>query len=260
MVERTFFYAVWPMLKLFTTIWLILLTNYILSSLGAWFFLIVTCIIVSIIIRVKKRRYFSFLAVFGLLYPLLVSIPLLFLQQGTTFFELSFGSGVIIISQEGLRSAMLYTVRILATISVIALFLFTTPFVHLIHVFKQLQFPTFFLTLLILTYRFFFELFESLMKILQAEACRHFRRYTFIERFSLYSNIFGMLILRALHRGTRVHRAMVARGFTGVFPILNFHPNKFHIIIYCVAMSFISLGAILINIYIPLNMDLAGAL
>ena len=232
------FYVV-PVLKLISTIWMIMLINYIINSDIAFIaniFLVIFYFLSAFILKINMGYYIKFLFVIGIIFPIIIVLPLLFSKEGPILWSFNIFSIKIAIYQLGFNSARDFLFRMLANTSIIAFFILSTPFTHIIHIFHQLRFPSIFITVITLTYRYFFLFFENLIKILRADDCRRFEKYSFKKRFTHLGTIFSMLLLRSFRRGTKIHQAMLARGYNGDIPDINYKPKLMNTIFYLISM------------------------
>ena len=239
--QATLFFSVSPVLKLFHTVWLLLVVNTLLPDPRFWAILSLGSICISLLVRMKFSRLLKFIGILGIIYPLIVAIPLIFITSGTIWKNFFIGSWNIPITFEGIIAAGTYFLRIFTNVTIVAFFILSTPFTHVIHALRQLKTPTVFTSLLMLTYRYFFFFFENLVTIIQADESRHIRKLSFKARFSHLANLFGNLLLRSLHQGVNVHRAMLARGYNGEFPLLEFRSNR-KATIYYITIILVYLG------------------
>jgi cobalt/nickel transport system permease protein len=79
--------------------------------------------------------------------------------------------------------------------------------------------------LLLMTYRYVFVIEQEYLRLLRAAKIRGFQPGTNRSTYRTYSNIIGMLFVRAAARAERVHQAMLCRGFKGKFYSL----QEFHV-------------------------------
>ncbi|MCF2141768.1 MAG: cobalt ECF transporter T component CbiQ [Candidatus Lokiarchaeota archaeon] len=230
--RNSFFFAVSPVIKLIVTIGFIILTNNVITKACIWLGLSIIIILSNIGFRNNNRQFFKFVLVLGIIYPFLIAIPLIFFTSGTEWWRFSIGSLTITTTIEGLQLAVNYFLRILTTIIIISFLICSTPFIQIIHALRQMRIPSIVSSLLILTYRYFFFFFDNLVTLLRADATRHLQKLPFKARFIHLSNLFGHLLLQSIHQGASIHRAMIARGYHGEFPLLEFSINPKSTLVY----------------------------
>jgi len=89
-----------------------------------------------------------------------------------------------------------------------------TPFPRLLAAMGRLGAPAVLVATLHFMYRYLYVLADELGRMAQARRARSFRRTGRLD-WGLLTGLIGVLLLRALERGERVHAAMVARGWDG---------------------------------------------
>ncbi|MHA1476082.1 MAG: cobalt ECF transporter T component CbiQ [Promethearchaeota archaeon] len=244
--QKTRLFYIFPIVKLISTLWMIIVANYVINSEKGFLGHIVISIVLifsAALLKINMKRFFKFLIVIGIIFPLIVAFPLLFTKEGLTLWTFNILSIEISVTQLGFNLARNFLFRILANMAIITFFILSTPFTHIIHIFHQLRFPSVLITIITLTYRYFFLFFENFIKILRADDCRRFQKYKFRKRFTHLGTIFSMLLLRSFSHGTKIHQAMLARSYNGDLPDINYHPKVIHTLLY-------SLGIALLNVVI----------
>ncbi|UYP44665.1 hypothetical protein NEF87_000950 [Candidatus Lokiarchaeum ossiferum] len=243
---RTFF--VFPLFKLLISIFMIVVINQFITTYLVWIGLILLLFSAAIAVQINIKRYLKMLLGLGVIYPIIVGIPLIFITKESIIWSFQIHSLTISVSELGLIGARDFFFRIMCNVSVILFLVLSTPFIHIIHVFHQLHFPKIITTIMVLTYRYFFLFFENLIKILRADDCRRFSKLPFKKRFNHIGTIFSMLLLRSMQRGTKIHRAMMARGYSGEIPDISYKAKLTPTILY--VGSFVILNLLLFIIFI----------
>ena len=241
--QKTRLFYVFPIIKLISTIWMVIVANYAMNSEKGYIghiIIIVVLVLSATLLKINMKRYFKFLVVIGFIFPLIIAFPLLFTKDSPILWSFNILSIKVSVTQLGFNLTRDFLFRMLANISIIAFFILSTPFTHVIHIFHQLRFPSVLITIITLTYRYFFLFFENLIKILRADDCRRFEKYKFRKRFTHLGTIFSMLLLRSFNHGTKIYQAMLARCYNGDLPDINYTPKYLDTIFY-------SLGIILLN-------------
>ena len=95
-----------------------------------------------------------------------------------------------------------------------------TPFPRLLAAMGRLGAPAVLVATLHFMYRYLYVLADELGRMAQARRARSFRRAGRLD-WGLLTGLLGVLLLRALERGERVHAAMVARGWDGTIRSLD---------------------------------------
>ncbi len=110
----------------------------------------------------------------------------------------------------------------LAALVVIA----TTPWNNLIRALESVGVPRFLLLVIQFIHRYLFVISEQAQHMRLAARSREGRRRAGLSRFRSAAGALGVLFARSWERAEGIHRAMLARGFTGQFLTLE-HPH-FH--------------------------------
>lgn len=95
-----------------------------------------------------------------------------------------------------------------------------TPFHSLLAALRRLRVPPMLVATLQFMYRYLHVLTEELDRMVLARRARTFRRTGALD-WGLLTGLIGVLFLRALERGERVHAAMLARGWDGTLRTLD---------------------------------------
>lgn len=95
-----------------------------------------------------------------------------------------------------------------------------TPFPHLLGALSRLGAPAVLVASLHFMYRYLFVFTEELDRMVKARRARTFRRAGWGD-WGRFSGLIGVLFLRSMERGERVHAAMLARGWDGTIRSLD---------------------------------------
>ncbi|HWE40348.1 MAG TPA: cobalt ECF transporter T component CbiQ [Isosphaeraceae bacterium] len=148
------------------------------------------------------RRWLAFLPLFGFL-------------AATLAFSRTHAGGVEML---GVALSILArnTLALLALLTLAGV----TPFRDLLGALRRLGAPAVLVATLHFMYRYLFIFGEELGRMARARRSRTFRRSGRLD-WGLLSGLIGVLLLRALERGERVHDAMLARGWDGTIRTLD---------------------------------------
>lgn len=89
------------------------------------------------------------------------------------------------------------------------------PFEQLLATLRRLRVPAVFIAMLSVMYRYIFVLWDELARMRTARRARSFGEQRLLESWQTSGQMIGTLVIRALDRSDRVHRAMSARGWDG---------------------------------------------
>jgi energy-coupling factor transporter transmembrane protein EcfT len=113
----------------------------------------------------------------------------------------------------------------------------TTPVAQLARALEWLRVPRLLILVVQFLYRYLFVLSEEAQHMRLAALCRQGLRRSRRSRFHAAAGALGVLFARSSERADGVYRAMLARGFSGHFPLLS--PSRFGV----ADMAFLILAA-----------------
>jgi len=153
--------------------------------------------------------------------PLCVALVLLVVQAlmtgQTPFCTVNVGSWKMVAKEEGLALGLLQSSRILGAVGVLLLLSAVTPAHELFLGLRWCRFPKVWVEIALLMYRYLFVCLEEAAELLDAQRIRlgYGRPRTAIISAG---NLVGAVMGRSLEQSARTHEAMIARGYTGVYP------------------------------------------
>ena len=118
----------------------------------------------------------------------------------------------------GWISCLSIIVRALLTVSASIILVCVTGFPAICRALEQLGTPRIFAMQLLFLYRYIFVLLEEGARLSRARDLRSLKGKG--RGMGSYGSLIGNLLLRTWERAERIHRAMLARGFTGQFHTL----------------------------------------
>ncbi|MGW8193230.1 MAG: cobalt ECF transporter T component CbiQ [Desulforhopalus sp.] len=123
--------------------------------------------------------------------------------------------GPLAVSSEGTHLAALITLKTNAIVLSLISLLGTSRIAALGHALEGLHFPGRLCFLLLFSYRYIFVIYQEYQRLSRAAKLRCFVPATTIHTYRTYGYIFGMTLIKSWNRSTRVHQAMLLRGFNG---------------------------------------------
>ncbi len=153
-----------------------------------------------------------------------VNVMILFLWfflPFTTGGEELYSKGIFIITKEGVLLASTLTIKANAMMLMFIAFVASTPVTTAGHAMGQLGIPDKLVHLFFFTYRYIHVIYDEYKRLKTAMLIRGFIPKTNIHTYRSYAYLVGMLLVKSSGRATRVHDAMLCRGFTGKFYSLN---------------------------------------
>jgi len=170
-------------------------------------FILAMLLISKVPLRFVMKRS---LVIFPFILLVVVFIP--FLKKGELAGFLNVGTIHLAVSYGGLW--MVWNVIVKSFLSVLAMILLgsTTNFQILLKGLEQLHLPKVFLMTLAFMYRYLFIIVDEAMRMERAHKSRYFGGQA-LRQIRIFSNIIGLLFIRAYERGERAYQSMCARGF-----------------------------------------------
>lgn len=121
------------------------------------------------------------------------------------------------VSRPAFETLTSLVIKTSATVAILATLLETTTLAELGQGLAGLGVPRIFVQLILMTERYVFVLTEEFSRLRRALRVRGFRNRMDRRSFAIIGDVTGMIFLRGHERSQRVHHAMAARGFDGVF-------------------------------------------
>ncbi|MEM1171177.1 MAG: cobalt ECF transporter T component CbiQ [Cyanobacteria bacterium P01_H01_bin.35] len=163
---------------------------------------------------VSRLRYPGFF-----LFGIIILLP--FLSGETIIWKFGF----LTIRQEGCLAVILIVSRFFAIITTGIILFGTSSFLTTIKGMRRLGLSPIITDMLMLSYRYIFELSHQLNMMFKATKLRGFQRSKISWRnLSVYAALTGSLLVRSYQQAERVYQAMLLRGYGNVFN------NKNHLI------------------------------
>ena len=165
------------------------------------------------------------LQLFARLDPLAVAKRLLAVNTFTLFLgltlPLTYGGedfvqlGPLSLSVDGLWLTLLITLKTNTMVLSLIALLGTSTIANLGHALETLHVPKRLCFLLLFSYRYVFVIHQEYQKLSRAAAMRCFVPATTVHTYRTVGYLFGMTLVKSWNRATRIHQAMLLRGFNG---------------------------------------------
>ncbi|NJD09888.1 MAG: cobalt ECF transporter T component CbiQ [Gemmatimonadetes bacterium] len=188
---------------------------------GAWLEMGAVAALVVALSRYAHVPLATFLlrATVPLAFLALASLGVLLLAPGATVARL----GPVVITDGGIERLGAALLRGGAAIGAGVLLVSTTRFADLVEALRELRLPAAVTAALGLAYRFLYLLLDELAQVQRAAASRNAGAGR-VPRRQLLLGVTASAATRSFARSERVHRAMLARGYTGSLPSLRPQP------------------------------------
>lgn len=122
--------------------------------------------------------------------------------------------GPLAIRQEGVMDAVLIASRFLCIITVTLILFGTSPFLTSIKAMRALGMPAILADMMLLTYRYLFEMAETLTTMRTAIRLRGFDGSRFSrQNMRTVAALVGSLLVRSYEQADQVYKAMILRGY-----------------------------------------------
>jgi cobalt/nickel transport system permease protein len=151
---------------------------------------------------------------------------------------------------EPLSAALLYTLRINAAALLSMLFVVSMGIGNLVPALSKLKVPGKLVSLLTLTYRYLFVLYQRVFYSVLSIRLRR-PRQTVIMTWRSYAAAFASVFAGAFFRSRKVKLAAGARGFEGVFPITRTFKWRTRDSLACAGTAFMAALLLFVNALLP---------
>ncbi|MGB3509468.1 MAG: cobalt ECF transporter T component CbiQ [Microcoleaceae cyanobacterium] len=185
------------------------------ATVNDWY-LIPLMLLVTVILYAVSKLPLSFL-ITRLRYPgffllgMIFSLP--FISGKTIIWQLGF----LTIRQEGCLAVILIVSRFFAIMTTGLILFGTSSFLSTVKGMRQLGISPIIADMLLLSYRYIFELSHQLNMTLKATKLRGFQRSKITWRnLSVYAALTGSLLVRSYQQAEQVYKAMLLRGYGNV--------------------------------------------
>lgn len=138
-----------------------------------------------------------------------LTLPLTYGGQEFTSF------GPFALSIDGLWLALLITLKTNTIVLSLIALLGTSTIANLGHALEGLYMPKRLCFLLLFSYRYVFVIYQEYQKLSRAAAMRCFVPATNLHTYRTVGYLFGMTLVKSWNRASRIHQAMLLRGFDG---------------------------------------------
>ncbi|MGC2209786.1 MAG: cobalt ECF transporter T component CbiQ, partial [Candidatus Korobacteraceae bacterium] len=180
-------------------------------------------IVLAVASRLRLRGLAKrvWLVAFG--FSVMIAAPAMFLTPGAALWRLPlFSTGAsVTITVRGARTALLLITRVETAVTLSALLVLTTPWMHLLKALRALRVPVEVIVLLAMTHRYVILLAETANQMFESRQSRMVGRLSGGEQRRLMVNSGGVLLSKTLEMGDQVYLAMQARGFRGEVRLLD---------------------------------------
>jgi cobalt/nickel transport system permease protein len=153
--------------------------------------------------------------------------------------ERAFTIGPLTATEEGLRYAVMITLRSNIILLALICLMSTTSIFTIGRALRQLLVPAKLIQLFFFTFRYLHVMQTEYQRLINAMKIRGFQPRTSMHTYRTYAYLFGMLLVRSYDRSERIRNAMLLRGFRGRFYDLgefSLKPSDFVIMFFIITV------------------------
>jgi cobalt ECF transporter T component CbiQ len=236
--QKGFFQKIDPRIKVFFLIFFIVIVSLkrdFLSELYVWIFIFV----LALLSRLKVITFYRRVLFFGFIFGFLIALPSAFnlITRGEMILPIANLSrpydfwiyhvpAVIGITREGMLGVAMLTMRVINSLSLSFLVLYTTPFPEIMRALKVLKVPDTFLIIISLCYKYIFLFSKTVEDMYLAKKGRMIREDSKKKAREWIAGRLAFIFRKTQLRGEEVFRAMVGRGFSDSIKLSGF--RKMH--------------------------------
>ena len=121
--------------------------------------------------------------------------------------------GPIDIRQEGIAQAIVVAVRFFCILTLAIVLFGTDSFINSVKAMRALRFPALLADMVLLTYRYLFEVSDYFKAMRTAARMRGFKAEFSRESLNTFTSLIGHMLVRSYEQSERVYKAMVLRGY-----------------------------------------------
>lgn len=213
--------------------------------------------ILAVISKINMVNYYRNTLLFGFLFGFLIALPsslnlitggeiilpLFELERPYSFWIYSIPSSIGI-TREGISGVIILTLRVVNSVSVSFLVLYTTQFSEIIRAFKIFKAPDAFLMIIIISYKYIFIFAKTVEDVYLAMRSRIAGAVSSKDMQNLVAGRMAFMFRKSRIQCEEVYKAMVSRGFTGEIRLYNF--KRFMARDWCAGLVILAAGLIIL--------------
>ena len=223
-----------PRIKIFFLIFFILIVSLKKDLLSELYVLIFVFILV-LLSRLKLVTFYRRVLLFGFIFGFLIALPSAFnfVTKGEIILPVATLSrshdfwiyhvpATIGITKEGMLGVAMLTMRVINSLSLSFLVLYTTPFPEMVRALKILKVPDTFLIIISLCYKYIFIFSKTIEDMYLAKRARMLREDDNKKAREWTAGRLALIFRKTQLRCEEVFRAMVGRGFSDSIKLYGF--------------------------------------
>jgi cobalt ECF transporter T component CbiQ len=249
--KNGFFQKIDPRIKIFFLIFFILIVT-LRKDLASELYVLIFVFILVLLSRLKVLTFYRRVFLFGFIFGFLIALPSAFnfITKGEIVLPVARLSksydfwiyhvpATIGITKEGMFGVAMLTMRVVNSLSLSFLVLYTTPFPEMMRALKILKVPDTFLIIISLCYKYIFIFSKTIEDMYLAKRARMLREDDNKKAREWIAGRLALIFRKTQLRCEEVFRAMVGRGFSDSIKLYGFEKMR--------AMDWAS-GAILFSV------------
>lgn len=144
---------------------------------------------------------------------------LMWSEPGVPLLSWTIGSFTLVLSDNGVLLVVTLLIKALITVTFSLFFLMTTRYQHFAGIISRI-FPAPLDQMFLMAYRFVFLTLAMTAALFKSVSSRGGSLvHSLRMQGRLFAGVFALVFIRSFEQGERVHKAMIARGFTGSYPL-----------------------------------------
>jgi cobalt/nickel transport system permease protein len=236
--QNGFFQKIDPRIKIFFLMFFIVIVSLkrdLLSELYVWIFVLVLALLSRLNILIFYRRVLFFGFIFGFLIALPsafnlitkgeIILPIAKLSRPYDFW-IYHVPATIGITRQGMLGVAMLTMRVINSLSLSFLVLYTTPFPEMVRALKVLKVPDTFLIIISLCYKYIFLFSKTVEDMYLAKKGRMIREDSNKKAREWIAGRLAFIFRKTQIRCEEVFRAMVGRGFSDTIKLYGFRKMR----------------------------------
>jgi len=232
--KNGFFQKIDPRIKIFFLIFFIIIVS-LKKDLLPEFYVLIFVFILVLLSRLEVIAFYRRVFLFGFIFGFLIALPSAFnfMTKGEIILTVAKLSrphdfwiyhvpATIGITKEGLFGVAMLTMRVINSLSLSFLVLYTTPFPEMVRALKILKVPDTFLIIISLCYKYIFIFLKTIEDMYLAKRARMLREDDNKKAREWTAGRLALIFRKTQLRCEEVYRAMVSRGFSDTIKLYGF--------------------------------------
>jgi len=194
----------------------------ILVGLAQDFTLLIAIFILALLLvllsKIPIALYLKRLLIFIPIFTAVIAIPALFITPGTPLLSITGKAGI---TAQGAHTAGLLIMRVVDSLSLGLLLVFTTPWTKFLQALRWLRLPSLVVDILGMTYRYIYLLLHTANSMFLARQSRTIGGFSGTENRRWLGRALVTTMVKSQYLSEEVYLAMLSRGYQGEIHTLN---------------------------------------